>query len=299
MAPGWRPTFAAVTFGLMSLSSPWLWSVHSRRVSRDALKAEGLIEPHAVRLGATRWTWHPIRSVRVMWAATWDGERDPGRAIAGVYPVAGPEPQTVLSKVPSSVLDAAKSSMRATYAAGNPLSLNQLTERFSLSRAQATKVRDEVFSLNGSGPDARAERSRPGLRRMVGRAGRGRAVETHPGQPPARHPGWLRGVQPRPGALAAPGADPAAGQGPLSHGQARRQPAGAWPSSCSWRSQDRRRSVISMTTGRTPAKNLAWRSKVVNEQMKGRRKREQEIRDGRGCYPPFPASDTCHRWPAR
>ena len=39
MAAGWRPTFAAVTFGLMSVSSPWLWSVHSRRVSRDALKA--------------------------------------------------------------------------------------------------------------------------------------------------------------------------------------------------------------------------------------------------------------------
>src|SRR5215813_5398506 len=26
MAPGWRPTVAAVTFGLMSAISPWLWS---------------------------------------------------------------------------------------------------------------------------------------------------------------------------------------------------------------------------------------------------------------------------------
>ena len=82
MAPGWRPTFTAVTFGLMSVSSPWLWSVHSRRVSRDALKARGLIEPHAVRLGATRWTWHLIRSWRVMFRATWQGENDPVRAIA-------------------------------------------------------------------------------------------------------------------------------------------------------------------------------------------------------------------------
>ena len=63
-----------------------------------------------------------------------------------------PEPETVLSKVPSSVLDAAKSSMRATYAAGNPLSANQLQQRFSLTRAAATEVRDEVFSLNGNGP---------------------------------------------------------------------------------------------------------------------------------------------------
>ena len=81
MAPGWRPTVAAVTFGMMSAISPWLWSVHSRRTSRDALKARGLIEPHAVRLGATRWTWHPYRSACVMWRATWLGETDPAKAI--------------------------------------------------------------------------------------------------------------------------------------------------------------------------------------------------------------------------
>jgi hypothetical protein len=86
MAPGWRPTFAAVTFGLMSVSSPWLWSVHSRRVSRDA--------PHAVRLGATRWVWHPWRSATVMWHATWAGENDPAKAIALVAPAteAGAQP---------------------------------------------------------------------------------------------------------------------------------------------------------------------------------------------------------------
>ena len=82
MAPHWRPTFAAVTFGLMSVSSPWLWSVHSRRVSRDALLAVGDIEPHAVRLGMTRWAWHPFRSCRVMFRATWLGVTKPADAIA-------------------------------------------------------------------------------------------------------------------------------------------------------------------------------------------------------------------------
>lgn len=82
MAPGWRPTVEAVTFGMMSVISPWLWSAHSRRVSRDALMALNKIEPHAVRLGATRWTWHPWRCVRVMSRATWVGENDPARAIA-------------------------------------------------------------------------------------------------------------------------------------------------------------------------------------------------------------------------
>jgi hypothetical protein len=79
----WRPTFAAVAFALMSASSPWLWAIHSRRVSRDALKAAGLIDPHAVRLGATRWMWHPVWSARVMYHATWEGVNDPGEAIAG------------------------------------------------------------------------------------------------------------------------------------------------------------------------------------------------------------------------
>jgi hypothetical protein len=85
-APGWRPTFTAVAVGLMSASSPWLWAVHSRRVSRDALMARGLIEPHALRLGATRWLWHPVRSARVMWLATWTGIQSPAEAIAAAEP---------------------------------------------------------------------------------------------------------------------------------------------------------------------------------------------------------------------
>jgi hypothetical protein len=82
-APDWRPTFAAVAVGLMSASSPWLWAVHSRRASRDQLRERGLIEPHAVRLGATRWLWHPLRSARVTWYATWAGVSDPREAIGG------------------------------------------------------------------------------------------------------------------------------------------------------------------------------------------------------------------------
>jgi hypothetical protein len=80
-ADHWRPTFAAVALGLMSASSPWLWAVHSRRSSRDALLARGLVEHHAVRLGSTRWTWHPIRSARVMWLATWAGITEPAEAL--------------------------------------------------------------------------------------------------------------------------------------------------------------------------------------------------------------------------
>lgn len=81
-ARGWRPTFPAVAVALCSAASPWLWGVYTRRVSRDRLLAAGLVEPHALRLGATRWAWHPAASARVMRAATWTGQTDPVAAIA-------------------------------------------------------------------------------------------------------------------------------------------------------------------------------------------------------------------------
>lgn len=82
MKPGWRPTAAAVVFGLMSAVSPWLWSVHSRRESRDELKARELIEDHSVRLGFTRWFWYPLRSAMVQRRSAWVGENRPAVAIA-------------------------------------------------------------------------------------------------------------------------------------------------------------------------------------------------------------------------
>lgn len=82
MRPGWRPTAAAVVFGLMSAVSPWLWSIHSRRESRDELKAQNRIEDHSVRLGFTRWFWYPLRSAMVQRRAAWVGENRPAAAIA-------------------------------------------------------------------------------------------------------------------------------------------------------------------------------------------------------------------------
>jgi hypothetical protein len=65
-----------------------------------------------------------------------------------------PAPDTV----PADVIEAAKASLRATIAAGNPLSQNQLAERFGLSRAQATKVRQDVLpEANGQAPKEPAD----------------------------------------------------------------------------------------------------------------------------------------------
>lgn len=81
-APHWRPTALAVIMFIASAISPWLWSIHSRRASRDKLLARKLVDEHAVRLGSNRWTWHPLRSTRVTSWATWHGVNDPARAIA-------------------------------------------------------------------------------------------------------------------------------------------------------------------------------------------------------------------------
>jgi hypothetical protein len=71
-------------------------------------------------------------------------------------PVAG----VVSPPVPSDAETAAEASLRATLAAGNPWSLNQLQVQFSLTRAQATKLRGRVLAEAnaepGDVPDAAA-----------------------------------------------------------------------------------------------------------------------------------------------
>jgi hypothetical protein len=62
---------------------------------------------------------------------------------------AGPRPDaTVPAGPPPDAVEAAKASMRATVAAGNPLSVNQLQERFSLPRRVATEVRTDVLAAS-------------------------------------------------------------------------------------------------------------------------------------------------------
>jgi hypothetical protein len=56
--------------------------------------------------------------------------------------------------VPGDAETAALASLRATIAAGNPLSQNQLAERFGLTRAQAARVRQVTAAdMNGRSPE--------------------------------------------------------------------------------------------------------------------------------------------------
>jgi hypothetical protein len=61
---------------------------------------------------------------------------------------AGQDTAPVPGTVPADVLAAAEACYRATVAAGNALSQNQLIERFGLTRSQAVKVRGEVAAAS-------------------------------------------------------------------------------------------------------------------------------------------------------
>lgn len=93
-------TFAALGMAMMSASSPWLWSVYSRRTSRDSLMRLGLIEQHAIRLGMNRFLFHPVRSFRVYRHAVWCGEQNVKQAITAVYPEKAAIPAIVKASKP-------------------------------------------------------------------------------------------------------------------------------------------------------------------------------------------------------
>ena len=59
---------------------------------------------------------------------------------------------TVLDAVPATVLEAAELALRATKAAGNALSQNQLQERFSLTRAQSRELTTKVLAESNGHP---------------------------------------------------------------------------------------------------------------------------------------------------
>lgn len=67
-------------------------------------------------------------------------------------PAAGTAGEPALAQVAHDAEQAAQSALRATVAAGNPLSGRQLAERFGLNRAQVAQVRQAVLAeANGHG----------------------------------------------------------------------------------------------------------------------------------------------------
>lgn len=112
-----RITAASIGIGILSASSPWLWNLHSRRQSQDALMARGVLEGHALRIGTTRFMFHPVRSLRVMRAAAWTGTTDIAEAIAAVEPQTGAA-RAAIEYRPERLSDQRTQADRVRFAAG-------------------------------------------------------------------------------------------------------------------------------------------------------------------------------------
>lgn len=78
----YRPNPLALTFGLLSSISPWLWAIRSRSLNRERLRTLGLVDPRAVRFAPLRWLLFPILTWRAFRGAVWAGIVQPAEAIA-------------------------------------------------------------------------------------------------------------------------------------------------------------------------------------------------------------------------
>lgn len=100
-------------------------------------------------LGVIVSTWPAVSFVLAVEVALGLVRRGRQDARPGVEPSPGAPP----GLAPRDSVEAAKASLRATIAAGNALSVNQLQERFSLSRGTATRTRREVLAESNGGPE--------------------------------------------------------------------------------------------------------------------------------------------------
>lgn len=86
----------ALAFGALSSISPWLWAIWSRARNRNRLAELGMVDVRAVKLGTARKLFHPVKSLKVVSWAAWEGITDPAGAVAGwewrARPELSPEP---------------------------------------------------------------------------------------------------------------------------------------------------------------------------------------------------------------
>ena len=61
---GMKPTAAAVAFGMLSLLSPWMWGLHSRRAARIQLLKERRVDDAGAEFSSTRKRAFPIRTAK-------------------------------------------------------------------------------------------------------------------------------------------------------------------------------------------------------------------------------------------
>ncbi|MFI6497207.1 hypothetical protein [Nonomuraea typhae] len=68
-------------FAVCSLASPWLWSMHSRHLHRQDLRAQGLIDPRAPKFSVLRWLLHAKETFAAFKWAVSEGVQSPHVAV--------------------------------------------------------------------------------------------------------------------------------------------------------------------------------------------------------------------------
>jgi hypothetical protein len=81
-APDYTPNPLAVTFGLLSSMSPWLWAIRSRSMHRVVLTEKGLIDPRSVRFTLAQRLLYPVATFGAYRLAVWNGVNNPAQARA-------------------------------------------------------------------------------------------------------------------------------------------------------------------------------------------------------------------------
>lgn len=127
--PHYRPNPLAVTFGVLSSISPWLWSIRSRSMNRDRLRELGQIDPRAVRFSLLRWVLFPVRTSQAFRGAIWHGIVEPTKAVEAadalrapvqtVSPVLEIEPEPVPEPEPEGESDDFDAMVRALFDEGD------------------------------------------------------------------------------------------------------------------------------------------------------------------------------------
>lgn len=84
-APGLHPTAAAIAFGMLSLLSPWMWGLHSRRAARIQLLKERRVDDAGAEFSTARKRAFPIRSAKAYRWSIDHGVTDPREAWDGYH----------------------------------------------------------------------------------------------------------------------------------------------------------------------------------------------------------------------
>lgn len=71
---------AGVTFGVLSMLSPYLWSIWSQYRHRQKLAELGMVDARGLRLSTVRKVMHPIKSFKLVRFAAWEGITDVAEA---------------------------------------------------------------------------------------------------------------------------------------------------------------------------------------------------------------------------